>query len=85
MQKEITVYVTETCPKCRRLKDFLQANQITFKTLDMQSSEGMSELLFYQVFTYDAPVLQIGDAFYTTKQLFDKNELREEIKKALGV
>lgn len=72
---EVTVYTTEVCPKCQRLKTFLQAQGIPFKTLDMQSPEGLAELRFNGCFALEAPVLQVGEEFFTTRQIFQGNEI----------
>ncbi len=81
---ELTVYTTEVCPKCQRLKTFLQAQGIPFKTFDMQSPEGLAELRFNGCFALEAPVLQIGEEFYTTSQIFQGNELSDTIIQRLN-
>jgi len=80
MQDElITVYSTGICPKCQRLKDFLDAEKIPYRNMDMQSANGMSELLFYGVFAMEAPVLKICEKFYLSNQIFQKNELKKDL------
>ncbi len=74
----IRVFTTEVCPKCQRLKLFLESQGIQYETLDMQSPEGMTELLYSGVFIYDAPVLQVDESFYATKQLFKGVDLLKE-------
>ncbi len=74
----IRIFTTEVCPKCKRLKAFLEKEGIAYETLDMQTPEGMTELLCNSVFTYTAPVLQVGEQFYITTQLFKGTELKEE-------
>jgi Glutaredoxin and related proteins len=76
----LTIYTTDVCPKCKRLKDFLQDQGISFQVIDMQSPEGQTELKFNGVFTLEAPVMQIQDKFYTSRQLFKGNELSQETK-----
>ncbi|WP_292378358.1 glutaredoxin family protein [Methanosarcina sp. UBA289] len=83
LKTEIKLYTTEVCPKCRKLKTFLQAQGITFQVIDMQSPEGQTELKFNGIFTLEAPVLQVGEEFYLSKQLFKGNELSEETKSRL--
>jgi glutaredoxin len=80
---EIKLYATAVCPKCKRLKDFLQSQGITFQELDMQSPEGITELRFAGCFALEAPVLQVNNDFYTTRQIFQGNEISNEIKRLI--
>jgi glutaredoxin len=73
----VVVYTTEVCPKCRRLKNFLNASGIDYEVKDMQSPEGLTELRFNGVFALEAPVLQIGEEFFTSVQLFKGTVLQE--------
>lgn len=82
---QLTIYTTEVCPKCKRLKDFLQAQGITFQTIDMQSPEGQTELKFNGIFALEAPVLQIKDNFFTSRQIFQGNEIPQTLKTSLKV
>lgn len=82
---EVTVYTTEVCPKCQRLKTFLQEQGIPFQAIDMQSPEGQTELKFNGIFTLEAPVLQVGEEFYLSKQLFKGNEISEETKSRIMI
>lgn len=83
-QNTIAVYSTEVCPKCQRLKAFMESLGISFKKLNMETPEALTELRFNGIYVLEAPVLQINDTFYTTKKLFQGNELKEEIKALLG-
>ena len=75
----VNIYSTEVCPKCQKLKKFLEANGVKFDVLNMQDSENLTELRFNQVFTNNAPVLQIETRFYTVEQLFNGTELNNEL------
>lgn len=81
IDSEIILYTTEVCPKCKKLKTFLQEKGIPFKTLDMQSPEGLAELRFNGCFALEAPVLQIGQNIHVARRLFkDGKDLSEETK-----
>lgn len=84
LNTELIVYTTEVCPKCQRLKTYLQAQGIQFKIMDMQSPEGLAELRFNGCFALEAPVLQIDEEFYTTGQIFQGTELSESIIQRLN-
>ncbi|MDK2891614.1 glutaredoxin [Methanohalophilus sp.] len=78
---EITVYTTQSCPRCVRLKKLLDENNIAYKEADMSTPESLTELRINGVFTNEAPVLQIDNTFLEGNDLFSGNEVN---KKALG-
>jgi glutaredoxin-like protein NrdH len=80
---KIIVYTMESCPKCSKLKKFLEANSVTFKEAEMATPEALTELRFNGVFTVTAPVLQINDIFLTHEELFIREEINTE--KILGI
>jgi hypothetical protein len=45
----------------------------------MASAEALTELRINGVFVQEAPVLQKGDAFYTSADLFTGGALREDL------
>lgn len=81
--KKIVVFSTTVCPKCKRLKQYMKDQGIPFSEMDMQSAEGRTELVFAGVFALEAPVLQVGSAYYTTRQIFTGNEIAEDFKQLL--
>ncbi|MCQ1535999.1 NrdH-redoxin [Methanosarcina sp. KYL-1] len=72
---KIIVYTTERCPKCNKLKKYLEANSVAFEVADMATPESLTELRFNGVFTVTAPVLQIDDTFLTHEELFLGDEV----------
>jgi glutaredoxin-like protein NrdH len=79
---KIIVYTTERCPKCNKLKKFLESNSLLFEVADMATPEALTELHFNGVFTVIAPVLQINETFLTHDDLFRGAEVNSE--KILG-
>jgi glutaredoxin len=75
---KIIVYTMESCPKCNKLKKFLEANSMTFKAAEMDTPKALTELRFNGIFTLPAPVLQINDIFLTHEELFNGEELNTE-------
>ena len=73
MISEVKVYTTEKCPRCKQLKSLLKSHEIVYEEADMATPEALTELRMRDVFTISAPVLQIGDSFLTSKDLFDEN------------
>lgn len=79
----IKIYTTSVCPKCQRLKAYLDKLGIEYQTLDMETAEGRTELLYNGVFALEAPVLQADSAFFTSRELFQGQEIRGEIREEL--
>jgi glutaredoxin len=69
------MYTLEHCPNCELLKDFLKKNGQKYSERDLSSAESLTELRINGVFVNEAPVLQKGDAFYTSADLFPAGKL----------
>ena len=76
--QKIVVYSLEVCPNCELLKGFLKKNGILYQELDLAEPANMTELRLNNVFVREAPVLQAGDKFLTSPELFKSGSLREE-------
>ncbi len=76
---QFIVYTLEFCPNCEILKEFLASRGVPFVECDMASAEGLTELRMNGVFVQEAPVLQKGDAFYTSGDLFSGGAFREDL------
>ena len=76
---KVIVYTTERCPKCNKLKKFLEANSVPFEVADMSTPEALTELRFNGVFTVTAPVLQINnEIFLTHEEIFRGEDVDSE-------
>ncbi len=75
------VYTLENCPNCEILKEELNRNNISYHEYDMASIENITELRMNGIFVREAPVLQSGTKFYTSKDLFFNGMVKEEIIK----
>jgi glutaredoxin len=78
------IYSTKTCPKCEQLKKTLKGWGADFEAIDMGTPEALTELRVNGVFTLAAPVLQIGDKFYTVDDLFNGETLKDLQAMGLG-
>jgi glutaredoxin len=76
---QITVYSLEVCPNCEILKKFLKSNGFEYAELDLSLPENMTELRLNNVFVREAPVLQVGETFLTSADIFKKGAVNEEI------
>lgn len=80
---DVTVFSTEVCPKCLKLKRLLKENEIEYKEERMDTTENIAELRFNGVFTNNAPVLAIGETFYIHNDLFDGSEIKADFVKEI--
>ena len=69
------VYTLEFCPRCEILKEYLASHNIEFSIADMSSAASLTELRINGVFVQEAPVLQKGKKFLTSKELFDSSDM----------
>ncbi|MGB4279759.1 MAG: glutaredoxin family protein [Methanoculleus sp.] len=69
----------ESCPNCEILKEFLASRGVPFIECDMASAEALTELRMNGVFVQEAPVLQKGEMFYTSADLFPRGVFREDL------
>ncbi|MBT8507217.1 NrdH-redoxin [Methanomicrobiaceae archaeon CYW5] len=76
---QINVYTLENCPNCELLKDFLDGAGAKYTVRDMMSAEALTELRINGVFVREAPVLQVGKTFLTSKDLFDAKGVIEDV------
>lgn len=69
--KDIAIYATRDCPKCQALKAAMPP--LSFRTVDMSTPEGLTELRINGVFVLEAPILRVDDDFYYGRDLFDSD------------
>ena len=72
---QLIVYTLELCPNCDLLKGFLKKNGIAYSERDLSTAESLTELRVNGVFVNEAPVLQKGEDFYTSADLFPAGKL----------
>ncbi len=74
----LTIYTLELCPNCELLKEYLKGQKIPFQERDMSTAESLTELRINGIFVSEAPVLQNGDNFLTSHDLFSGGRVRED-------
>ena len=75
---QLTIYTLELCPNCELLKEYLTGHKIPYQERDMSTAESLTELRINGIFVSEAPVLQKGDNFLTSPDLFFGGHVREE-------
>ena len=74
---DLIVYTLELCPNCDMLKSFLKKKGHKYSERDLSSAESLTELRVNGVFVNEAPVLQVGEDFFTSADLFPTGKLDE--------
>ena len=72
------VYTLEFCPRCEILKEFLTERHIPYTVADMSSAKALAELRMNAIFVQEAPVLQSGKRFLTSRDLFTGDTINED-------
>jgi glutaredoxin len=75
---ELIVYTLETCPHCEMLKKAIKKGGYKYSERDLSTAEALTELRVNGVFVNEAPVLQRGEEFYTTAELFPTGMLDDK-------
>jgi glutaredoxin len=75
---QLTIYTLELCPNCELLKEYLTGLGIPFQERDLSTAESLTELRINGIFVSEAPVLQKGENFLTTHELFSGGRVRED-------
>jgi glutaredoxin len=75
---QLTIYTLELCPNCELLKEYLKGHGIPYQERDLSTAESLTELRINGIFVSEAPVLQNGDHFLTTNELFLGGHVRED-------
>jgi hypothetical protein len=60
------------------LKEYLTGHKIPFQERDMSTAESLTELRINGIFVSEAPVLQNGDQFLTSRDLFSGGKVRDD-------
>jgi len=74
--KYYKLFSMENCPRCLLLKNILTKAGIFFEIVNMSTPESQTELYSNGVFTLSAPVLQVGERFYTVNEMFEGEKFR---------
>ncbi|MCK4722526.1 MAG: glutathione S-transferase N-terminal domain-containing protein [Dehalococcoidia bacterium] len=76
MAQEVKVYSTPTCPWCKRTKQFLDDNKISYQNLDVASDKAARDEMITKSGQMGVPVIDI-DGEITVG--FDEKWLRQKL------
>jgi len=74
-ERTVRLYTTKDCTRCPQVRAWLTKNDVEYDEVDMSSAKWMAELRIHGVFVVSAPVLQVGNEFFTPDQMFRKEQL----------
>ena len=73
--KDITVYTTSGCPKCKILKKWLKSKKIDFTEMSLEDEEVITNLIMRNFVILSAPVLEVKGEVFTEEQIFAGHQL----------
>ena len=76
MAQEVKVYSTPTCPWCKRTKQFLDDNKISYQNLDVASDKAARDEMITKSGQMGVPVIDIGGEITVG---FDEKWLRQKL------
>ncbi|MAG24021.1 NrdH-redoxin [Candidatus Pacearchaeota archaeon] len=75
---KVTIYSTPDCPWCKKVKEFLKANKVSFKDIDVSKDQKAGQEMVKKSGQMGVPVIDIDGTVIVG---FDE----EKLKGALGV
>ena len=57
----VKVYSTPTCPYCRRVKEFLKENNVSFEDIDVSLSQEAAQKMVEKSGQMGVPVIMVDD------------------------
>lgn len=80
MAKEITVYSTQSCPYCSKMKDWLKAHKVAFNEIDVTEDNESAKQMMDESGQAGVPVLKIAENNKTKRIIigYDTDALEEE-------
>lgn len=76
---DIIVYSLEVCPNCEILKQYLHDNTIPYMERSLEDPEALTDLRMNGVFVMEAPVLQVGERYFTSQEIFENGAVSASI------
>ena len=81
MSKQVIVYTTKNCVKCKQLKTWLRRNKIAFVTKSLDDTNTMTDLVMRNIVILSAPALETETKFFLSDQIFlPDNSLNPDFK-----
>ena len=72
-EKNVILYSSKNCPRCKALKQWLRRNKIPFVTKSLDDTDVLTELVMRDIAVFSAPILETKDRFFLAHEIFDQN------------
>ena len=72
-EKNVILYSSKNCPKCRALKQWLRRNKVSFVTKSLGDTNVLADLVMRDIAVFSAPILETKDRFWLAHEIFDAN------------
>jgi glutaredoxin 3 len=66
---KITIFTLPHCPNCERIMKLLDDDMHTYLVRSMEDPEALADLRFGGCFEVEAPIIQIGNNYYTYEKV----------------
>jgi glutaredoxin 3 len=73
----VTIYSTASCPWCKKTKEFLKANKVKFKDIDVGKDQKAAQEMIKKSGQTGVPVLDINGTIITG---FDEGKIKKALK-----
>lgn len=73
MKKQVILYTTQKCAKCKSLKNWLRRNKVPFTEKDLGNTDIMVDLVMRNLTVLAAPAIEFDSRFFLSNQIFDAN------------
>lgn len=77
VKPKVLVYSTTTCPWCMKTKEFLKANNISFKDINVGADEKARKEMFDKSYQFGVPVIDINGEIIVG---FDPSRMKKILK-----
>lgn len=74
---KVKIYTTPTCPWCKKTKEFLKSNKISYTELDVTSNEKVRNAMIKKSGQMGVPVIEIGSKIIVG---FNPDAIRKALK-----
>ena len=72
-EKNVILYSSKNCPRCKALKQWLRRNKVSFVTKSLDDTDVLTELVMRDIAVFSAPILETKDRFFLSHEIFDEN------------
>ena len=72
-EKNVILYSSKNCPRCKALKQWLRRNNLSFDEKNIANTDVMTDLVMRNITVLSAPALETENKFWLSHEIFDTN------------